>query len=81
MIKDNNDRFQTEKKCENPKNIIFHFFPFFLFFFQFFEMFHFLQIFFFFGNIEFEGRRTNVNILSAPLDVSPIWQSDFCAQN
>ena len=75
MIKDNNDRFQTEKKCENPKNIIFHFF------FHFFEIFHFFQKNFFFGNIEFEGRRTNVNILSAPLDVSPIWQSDFCAQN
>jgi hypothetical protein len=74
MIKDNNDRFQTEKKCENPKNIIFHFFSIFLKIFIFF-------IFFFFGNIEFEGRRTNVNILSAPLDVSPIWQSDFCAQN
>ena len=74
MIKDNNDRFQTEKKCENPKNIIFHFFSIFLKFFIF-------SSFFFFGNIEFEGRRTNVNILSAPLDVSPIWQSDFCAQN
>ena len=73
MIKDSNDRFQTEKKCENPKNIIFHFF-------HFFEIFHLFQICFF-GNIEFEGRRTNVNILSAPLDVSPIWQSDFCAQN
>ena len=74
MIKDNNDRFQTEKKCENPKNIIFHFFPFFW-------KFSFFSDFCFFGNIEFEGRRTNVNILSAPLDVSPIWQSDFCAQN
>ena len=49
-------------------------------FFPFFKKNHFFQ-FFFFGNIEFEGRRTNVNILSAPLDVSPIWQSDFCAQN
>ena len=74
MIKDNNDRFQTEKKCENSKNIIFQFFPFF-------KKISFFSVFFFFGNIEFEGRRTNVNILSAPLDVSPIWQSDFCAQN
>ena len=41
MIKDNNDRFQTEKKCENPKNIIFHFFSYF------FEKNHFFQIFFF----------------------------------
>ena len=74
MIKDNNDRFQTEKKCENPKNIIFHFFSIFL------KNFIFFQIFFFLETLS-EGRRTNVNILSAPLDVSPIWQSDFCAQN
>jgi hypothetical protein len=43
MIKDNNDRFQTEKKCENPKNIIFHFFYIFLKIFIFFQFFFFLE--------------------------------------